>query len=265
MNPDPSMAGVENVSDTEELSGKIALVTGASRGIGAATARKLYSQGAKVVLAARGADALNALVAELSPEGDRAMAVTTDLSVPSDLDGLMTAVRNRWGRLDILVNNAGVLPPASRLEKVTREEWDDVLALNLTAPWYLSCRARELMTEGGAIVNVSSTAAHYPSIGLGAYNVSKAAVSMMSRACALEWAREGIRVVTVVPGKVDTELVRPILDYIEARKEKPNPLNRVGQPEELADCIAFLVGPHARYITGSTIAVDGGELIRVAS
>jgi NAD(P)-dependent dehydrogenase (short-subunit alcohol dehydrogenase family) len=255
---------VENVSEAE-LAGKVALVTGASRGIGAATARKLHALGAKVVVAARGRDALNALVADLSPEGDRAMAVTTDLSVASDLDGLVTAVQDRWGRLDILVNNAGVLPTASRTEKISREDWDALIAINLTAPWYLSCRARELMRDGGAIVNVSSTAAHYPSVGLSAYNVTKAGMSMMSRACALEWARDGIRVVTVVPGKVNTEMVRPILDYIEARNERPNPLNRIGEPEEVAECIAYLAGPHARYITGATIAVDGGELIRVAS
>ena len=242
-----------------ELAGKVALVTGASRGIGAATARKLHALGAKVVLAARGREALNALVSELSPEGDSATAVTTDLGVASDLDGLVTAVQDQWGRLDILVNNAGVLPQASRTEKISRAEWDALLTVNLTAPWYLSCRARELMTDGGVIVNISSTAAHYPSIGLSAYNVSKAGMSMMSRVCALEWARDGIRVVTVVPGKVNTDMVRPILDYIEAHNERPNPLNRVGEPDEVAECIAYLAGPRARYITGAHLQVDGGQ------
>jgi 3-oxoacyl-[acyl-carrier protein] reductase len=252
------------VSDAE-LAGKVALVTGASRGIGAATARLLSAMGAKVAVAARSRAALDALVHELSPDGSTALAVTTDLSVPSELDSLITAVQERFARLDILVNNAGVLPAATRTERISREDWDFVLAVNLTAPWYLSCRARELMPDGGVIVNVSSTAAHYPSVGLSAYNASKSAMSMMSRSCALEWARGGIRVVTVVPGKIDTELVRPILDFIEDRKIAPNPMKRVGTAQEVAESIAYLVSDRAAYITGSTLVIDGGELINTAT
>ncbi|MER5671058.1 SDR family NAD(P)-dependent oxidoreductase [Pseudonocardia alni] len=247
-----------------QLHGKVAVVTGASRGIGAATAARLHALGAVVVLAARGKDALDALAAELSADGSTAIAVPTDLSVPADLDALVATVQERFGRLDVLVNNAGVLPPAMRTEKITLADWNAVLAVNATAPWYLSCRAQPLMTRGGTVVNVSSTAASYPSIGLSAYNASKAALSMMSRSCALEWARHGIRVVTVVPGKIDTELVRPIMDYLDARDLSPNPLGRVGTAEEVAETIAFLVDVRASYITGSTIVIDGGELLASA-
>ena len=248
------------------MAGKVAVITGASRGIGAATARRLSALGAHVVLAARSRDALDTLVKELSATGATALAVPTDACVPSDLDRLIAAVRDRFAQLDILVNNAGVLPPASRSEKISLEDWESVLAVNLTAPWYLSCRAHNLMREGGGvIINVSSTAAHYPSIGLSAYNVSKAALSMVSRSCALEWARDGIRVVTVVPGKTDTEMVRPIIDYIERQNIPPNPMKRIATPEELAESIAFLASDRASYITGATLVVDGGEMINTAS
>lgn len=248
-----------------ELTDRVALVTGASRGIGAATARRLSAMGASVVVTARTRDAIQALVDELSPDGSTALAVAADVSVPAELDRLVESARDRFGRLDILVNNAGVLPPATRAEKISREDWDTVLAINLSAPWYLSCRAHELMKDGGVIVNISSTAAHYPSVGLSAYNVSKAAMSMMSRSCALEWARDGVRVVTVVPGKIDTEMVRPILDFIADRDIPPNPLKRVGAVEEVAEAIAYLVSDRAGYITGSTLVIDGGEMLSTAT
>jgi NAD(P)-dependent dehydrogenase (short-subunit alcohol dehydrogenase family) len=249
-----------------EFAGKVALITGASRGIGAATARRLSALGANVVMAARSRDALDALAKELSVSGGTALAVPTDVSVSAELDALIAAVRDRFARLDILVNNAGVMPTAARIERISRGDWESVLAVNLTAPWYLSCRAHDLLAAGGGvIVNVSSTAAQYPSIGLAAYNTSKAALSMMSRSCALEWARDGIRVVTVIPGKTDTEMVRPILDFIENRNIPPNPMKRIGTAEEVAESIAYLVSERAAYITGATLVIDGGELINAAT
>lgn len=244
----------------QNLIGKIALVTGASRGIGAATAHRLAAAGATVVLAARNQAALAEVRTAIESTGGTALSVPTDIADEAALAALMGAVDEKWGRLDILVNNAGVLPPARRLERVDRTEWDAVIALNLTAPWYLSTRAHELMKDGGAIVNVSSTAAAYPSIGLATYNVSKAALAMLTRCCALEWARHRIRVNAVMPGKVDTAMVGPILDYVKKQGMSINPLGRVGEPEEVAELIAFLVGDAAGYITGTTVAIDGGEV-----
>ena len=216
--------------------------------------------GATVVLAARGKDALANVVERIERGGGTAVAIPTDMADPAGLDALMGMIADRWGRLDILVNNAGVLPGARMLERVDRAAWDEVLAINLTAPWYLSCRAKELMTGGGAIVNVSSTAAAYPSTGLGPYNVSKAGLAMLTRSSALEWARHRVRVNAIMPGKVDTEMVRPILNYVAANDMALNPLGRVGTPQEVAELIAFLVSDAAGYITGATVAIDGGEL-----
>jgi NAD(P)-dependent dehydrogenase (short-subunit alcohol dehydrogenase family) len=248
------------ISGEPELSGRLAIVTGASRGIGRATARRLADLGATVVLAARSVEALSSVREEIEAAGGTAVVEPADLADPASLDRLMVHA-DEAGRLDILVNNAGVLPPARRLERLTHEEWQAVLAVNLTAPWYLSARARERMTMGGVVVNVASTASFYPSPGLGAYNVSKAGLAMLTRACALEWAPHGIRVVGVSPGKVETALVKPILDYLEQQEQPLNPLERVAAPEEIAELIAYLVSDRAAYITGSLISIDGGELI----
>src|SRR5581483_4399708 len=244
----------------EPLTGRVAVVTGASRGIGAAVARRLAGQGADVVLAARSAAALDGLAAEITAAGGSALVLPVDLADATSIAAFTEAVGGARSPLDILVNNAGVLPPARRLERIERAEWERTLAVNLTAPWELSCWAKGLMTAGGVIVNVASPASFYPSVGLGPYNASKAALAMLTRSCALEWARDGVRVVAVVPGKVDTELVRPILDYVAAGKAPLTPQGRVGSPDEVAELVAYLVSDRAGYITGSFFPIDGGEL-----
>ena len=152
---------------------RVALVTGASRGIGAATAVQLARSGYDLVLAARTAKGLDDTAAEVRAAGGAAAVVPTDLTATNELDALAAEVGDRHGRLDVLVNNAGVLPDAIRTERVSREQWDQVVDLNLSAPWYLACRARKLMVasrqEGeaaGVIVNIASTAGFYPSRGL---------------------------------------------------------------------------------------------------
>src|SRR3984957_2313269 len=140
-----------------------------------------------------------------------------------------------------------------------------VIGLNLSAPWYLACRAKELMTDGGVVVNSASTASYYPSRGLVAYNVSKAALVMLTRVLALEWARDGVRVVGVAPGKVDTDLVQPILRWSEKTERPLNPMRRIGQDDEVADLVVFLASPQAGFITGVTVPIDGGELLTAGS
>jgi len=242
---------------------RVAVVTGASRGIGAATAARLATEGFAVVLAARSVDDLETVAKQINADGGQALAVPTDVTDLAALEDLVAATLDRFGRLDVLVNNAGVLPVAARSERISAEDWRQTIDLNLTGPWYLACRAKEAMDRGdggGVVVNVTSTAAFFPSVGLSSYNASKAGLTMLTRTLALDWARDRVRVVGVAPGKVETVLVQPILQWSAKRELPLNPLGRIGQPEEVADLIAFLVSDRATYITGTVVTVDGGEV-----
>jgi 3-oxoacyl-[acyl-carrier protein] reductase len=169
---------------------------------------------------------------------------------------------SRFGHLNVLVNNAGALPEAKLAEHLSLAEWQRALDLNLTAPWYLASRSRELLgrTGHGVVINVTSSASFYPSVGFSAYNASKAGLTMLTRTLAIEWARHGIRVVGIAPGKVNTDMIRPILEYGKRRNIRVNPLGRLGDPAEVADLISFLVSDKAAFITGSVISIDGGEV-----
>lgn len=241
------------------LDGKVAVVTGASRGIGAAVARELARAGASVVVAARGADPLEAVAASLQGRG---LAVPTDVSRIEDLERLVAAAE-KFGGIDVLVNNAGTAPPAKQIYDISLEEWETTLDVNLRSAWYLSklCHPHMKQRGGGAVVNIASTSGLHHDIGLGVYGISKAAVIMLTTVCAKEWARDGIRVNALAPGVVRTELGAPLIAYMESHGQKPNPMNMVGEPDDIARLVRFLVTEESRYITGDVIRIDGGEII----
>jgi NAD(P)-dependent dehydrogenase (short-subunit alcohol dehydrogenase family) len=243
----------------------VALVTGASRGIGLAIARALAGDGYHVIITARSPEDVAAAAESCRAAGLLATGLACDVGDRDALEALMDEVATRFGRLDVLVNNAGHLPPAKRAERVDVAEWDSALAVNLTAPWLLATRAKALMPEGGVIVNIASTASFYPSTGLLAYDVSKAGLVMLTRVLALEWARSNIRVVGVAPGKIDTDLLAPIKSLAAEGKVALNPQRRIGHPRDVANLVSFLVGDTAGFITGVIIPVDGGELLAASS
>jgi NAD(P)-dependent dehydrogenase (short-subunit alcohol dehydrogenase family) len=247
---------------SEGLEGKVALVTGASRGIGAAIARELAGAGAHVALSGREEATLQETVRSL-PKGAHALAVKADVADTADLDRLVGAVVEKLGGIDILVNNAGLLPPAKQIYKADLDEWQTVMNINLRAPWYLSKLVHPHMKArgGGAIVNVASTSGLHHDIGLGVYGISKAGVVMLTEVCAKEWARDGIRVNAIAPGIVKTQLAGSIIEYMQARNMKPNPMNMLGEPEDIARLVRFLVSDDSRFMTGSIIRIDGGELL----
>lgn len=244
------------------LEGKVALVTGASRGMGAAIARELAAAGAAVGLTGRHEATLQQ-VAQSLPHGSHSCVVAADMAETADLDRLVGRVVEALGGVDILVNNAGFLPEAKQIYRVDLEEWQHVLNVNLRAPWYLSNLVHPHMKArgGGAVVNVSSTSGLHHDIGLGVYGISKAGVVMLTEVCAKEWARDGIRVNCIAPGIVKTELAGSIIEYLQSRNMKPNPMNLYGEPEDIARLVRFLVTDESRFMTGSIIRIDGGELL----
>jgi dehydrogenase/reductase SDR family protein 4 len=250
--------------DAFRLDDRVAVVTGASRGIGRAIALGLARAGAHVALAARNMPDLEAVAAEVAALGRRALPVAAHLGRQPDIDRLFDSVRVEFGRLDILVNNAATNPIFGPLVDVEEAAWDKIMALNVKGYLLASQRAaREMLAAGkGAIVNVSSTAGLRASAGLGAYSVSKAAIIMLTRVLARELAPGGVRVNAISPALVETRFSEllwrtpEILDtYLRA-----TPLGRTAQPDEMAGAVVFLCSDAASYVTGQTLVLDGGHL-----
>ncbi|MHB2029096.1 MAG: SDR family NAD(P)-dependent oxidoreductase, partial [Acidimicrobiales bacterium] len=230
------------------LEDKVAVVTGAGRGIGAAIAQELAAAGARVALAARSEEQLQAVQGSIAD--GRSVAIPTDVSVIGELDRLVETTVREFGGVDILVNNAGLMPEAKQIFKHTPQEWQETMRVNLEAPWYLANRVREHMKArgGGAIVNIASTSGLHHDIGLGLYGISKAALIFLTMVQAKEWARDSIRVNCLTPGIVRTELASSVIAYVEEHGVKPNPLNFVAEPRDVAPLVRFLASDEARYI-----------------
>jgi NAD(P)-dependent dehydrogenase (short-subunit alcohol dehydrogenase family) len=243
-----------------DLDGKIALVTGGNRGIGRGVVEALHGAGATVYLTSRDAVRAEAAAREVGP---RAKGLGCDVRREDQVKRAFEIVGRDAGGLDVLVNNAGFLPAAKQIYNVDLEEWQHVIDVNLRGPWFVSKLAHPHMKArgGGAIVNVASTSGLHHDIGLGVYSISKAGVVMLTEVCAKEWARDKIRVNAIAPGIVKTQLAGDIIEYLQTRNMKPNPMNLYGEPEDIARLVRFLVTDESRFMTGSIIRIDGGELL----
>ncbi|QAU45081.1 SDR family NAD(P)-dependent oxidoreductase [Bradyrhizobium guangzhouense] len=238
---------------------KVALVTGAARGIGLATARKFLAEGWRVGLLDIEGELLAKAVAGIG-RGDDTLALTCDVSDATAVDAAMTALAQRFGRLDALVNNAGIAVFAPLME-TSEADWRRVLEVNLTGPFLCTRAAVPLMREadGGAIVNITSISAVRASTLRSAYGTSKAGLAHLTKQLAVELASLSIRVNAVAPGPVDTAMAKQVhTQEIRADYHDAIPLNRYGLEEELAEAIYFLCSDRASYITGQILAVDGG-------
>jgi NAD(P)-dependent dehydrogenase (short-subunit alcohol dehydrogenase family) len=246
------------------LDDRVAVVTGASRGIGRAIALALARAGAHLVLAARRAPDLEAVAREVRAAGRRAVAVPAHLGRTADVDRLFEAADAEFGRVDVLVNNAATNPVFGPLLSVEEEAWDKLMALNLKGYLLASQRAARRMAAAGrgVIVNVSSTAGLRASPGLGAYSVSKAGVLMLTRVLARELGPSGIRVNAIAPGLVETRFSETLWKTPEIleRYLAVTPLGRAGQPAEMAGAVVYLCSDAASYVTGQTLVLDGGHL-----
>lgn len=238
------------------------LVTGASRGIGRAICLRLASQGATVAACASAhAEELQAVVEEAARLGGRLVPLIGDLADPATPARLVQQAIASLGGLDAVVSNAGVSRPASLVD-LELKDWDYLLAVNARAPWLLAKAAYPALLEsGGSFVSVASMSGLQPYPGMGAYSPSKAAVLMLVRTLAQEWAGDGIRVNAVSPGLIHTSLTAPVYadPATKAAREALVPMHRIGAPDtDIAGIVAFLIGPDARYISGQNILADGG-------
>jgi 3-oxoacyl-[acyl-carrier protein] reductase len=245
---------------TSRLTGKVALVTGGSRGIGAAIAAKLARDGAKVVVNyLANADAAEHVVQGIVSAGGDALAVQADVSQVAAATPLLQNVVSKFGCIDILVNNAAILR-ADPVDSLVEADFDDQFATNVKSVLFLSQAAARFFGEtGGTIVNIGSVNGRFPSSRAIIYSATKAAVEVLTMALAREWGPRGIRVNAVAPGATATEmlLTNNPPEHLSAMTERVA-LGRIGQPSDIADVVAFLVSDEARWITGETITVSGG-------
>jgi 3-oxoacyl-[acyl-carrier protein] reductase len=241
-----------------DLSGKVALVTGASRGIGRAIACTLAAQGATVVAAAR-QDHANDVVAELAAKGQLAEAATLDVTDAAAIEQLPGSIVQRHGRIDIVVSNAGIARD-QLLMRMKRADWDAVIGINLTATFSLVQAAMRPMLKqrGGRIIAIGSVVGQTGNAGQCNYAASKAGLIGFAKALAREVATRGITVNVVAPGMIDTEMTRAVTGQAQVDWAARIPLGRPGTPDDVAAAVLFLASDEAAYITGHVLAVNGG-------
>jgi len=241
-----------------DLSERVALVTGASRGIGRAIALTLARQGATVIAAARGENA-RAVAGEITAAGGRAEFATVDVTAPAGAEEAIAGVMTRHGRIDILVNNAGIARDQLML-RMKREDWDAVIATNLTAAFALTQAALKPMIRqrSGRIISISSVVGQAGNAGQANYAASKAGLIGFSKSVALEVASRGITINVVAPGLIETDMTHAITEQARGEWESRIPLKRLGTPDDVAAAVCFLASKEASYITGQVLAVNGG-------
>jgi 3-oxoacyl-[acyl-carrier protein] reductase len=247
----------------KRLDGHVAIVTGAARGIGAGIAGVLRSEGASIVVADIDGDAARAAATALDPTGEHALATRTDVTVPGDLDALADAALRRWGKIDILAANAGIYPHIP-LAELTPEQFDHLIAINVRGAVFAAQACLEPMQTAGygrIVLTSSITGSVVGQPGYTLYGASKAAMLGFMRSAAVEVARTGVTVNAVLPGNIRTpgfddlgpEHQQSMLDAI--------PVGVLGDPDDVGWAVRFLASPEARYITGQTLVIDGGQVL----
>ena len=243
-----------------KLDGKVAIITGGSRGIGFEMAKIFSENGAKVVITSKNSQQLKDTANQLS----NTIPISADIRKEEDVKNVVEKTIEKFGKLDILVNNAGVFPKIQQLHEISELEWNDVLDVNLNGQFrFTKFSIPYLQKTSGTIINVSSDAGlkAYEGFNADAYSASKAALIVLTKCWALEYAKDKIRVNCVCPGVVDTDMTKPFLKTEKDREfmDNDHPIGRIGQPEEVAKSVLFLASDDSSWTTGAILAVDGGQ------
>ena len=245
------------------LSGKVALVTGGSRGIGFATAKILSENGATVVITAKNQERLEKASSEIS----NSIGIVANIRDKDDVKNVVVKTVEKFGKIDILVNNAGIFPKIKELHNIDEDEWNEVLDVNLSGQFRFTKEAIPyLQKTSGSIINISSDAGlkAYQGFNVDAYSAAKAALILLTKCWALEYAKDKIRVNCICPGVVNTDMTKP---FLKTQKDKEfmdneHPIGRIGQPEEVGKAVLYFASDDASWITGAILAVDGGESVK---
>jgi NAD(P)-dependent dehydrogenase (short-subunit alcohol dehydrogenase family) len=244
-----------------DLKDKVAIVTGASRGLGKAMAIGLAKAGAKIVAASRSVDDLNQTIEEVKKSGSDGFAVKCDVCKKEDIENVVKEAIDKYGKIDILVNNAGILK-MSPAEQMSIEDWDKVICVNLKGQFmFAQTVGKEMIKQkSGAIINIASIAGQFGFPNAVSYDCSKGGIILMTKALAAEWGKHGVRVNAIAPGAFRTAMTEPMLksDDFKTMIKTSAPLGRFGEPEELSGVAVFLASDAASYVTGHTLVVDGG-------
>ena len=246
-----------------KLSGKVALVTGGSRGIGFATAKIMSENGATVVITGKNSERLAKSVLKIP----NSIGIVADIRKTDEVKNVVSKTIEKFGKLDILVNNAGIFPKIKQLHEIGEDEWNEVLDVNLTGQFRFTKEAiPHLQKTSGSIINISSDAGlkAYQGFNADAYSATKAALIILTKCWALEYAKYKIRVNCICPGVVDTDMTKPFLKTQQDKDFMNNehPIGRIGKPEEIAKAIMYFVSDDASWTTGAVLAVDGGESLK---
>lgn len=249
-----------------DLTGKVAIVTGSSRGIGRAIAEMFAKAGAKVVVSSRTAEACAPVAEAIRAEGGEVIVVPCHIGKKDQLRGLVEATLAEWGRIDVLICNAAINPVYGPMSELTEEAFDKIMGTNVRSTWQLCQMVLPGMAAqgGGAVVLLSSIAGIRGNAVIGAYGISKAAEAALARNLAVEWGPKNVRINALAPGLVKTDFARALWEDPERleRAETQTPLRRIGTPEDIAGTALFLACDASAYVTGQTIIADGGEMIR---
>jgi dehydrogenase/reductase SDR family protein 4 len=248
-----------------DVKGKVALITGASRGIGRAIALQLAENGARIVVSSRKQQACDEVVREIAEAGGEAIAIACHVGDRQQVEELVRKVNESWGGVDILVCNAATNPVYGSITKLTDEAFAKIMTVNVQSTVWLCNLVLPTMAErgGGSVIMMSSIASMRGSATIGTYGMSKAAEASLTRSLAVEWGSRNIRVNAIAPGVVNTDFAKELVNdpVRRARMESQTPLRRFGEPEDIAGIAHFLASRASGYITGQVIVADGGETV----